>query len=379
MTMKPITCSDVEPTLIEYFSSIDDDSLAESNQQVPGLILEHLASCSDCAEIYQGFHSAIANPADSRQFEPMTLSAQAIQQQVNSIKQSLDLCPKQESQQSQQKATPPRNSAAESDSGLANLLPQWLHDVFASSGFRPAYGVAAAIAVCVVTFSLTWPKAPSFQQDVVAFQTGLDISPQTVEYVYKMRDNLAPKAWSAFTPERNNPFMLGAYYAESIALYLQQDAGAGRDHLLFIMDQIKGRQDLRHSYDYLQKLAQHLNDPAFSKQQALRAFANFSQIYLKEIEDNYSKDIVVEEQTVMFEFGAWVVNLNLAALAKEEDIRFENDNLKYFNIHVLPLSIPVSVVNTLDEIGRVLGKGNYNEQDYQKLFSLGMKLRTQLG
>ena len=381
--MKPITCADIEPTLIEYFSSADDVELAHSNQHVPQLVLTHLQSCDVCREQYQGFHAALQQPVTSElpaaSVQSVAELAQYIDSQVISLKQLIHCDPQSADIQNEAHNNEPTQSAASMQSTAPWLA--WIKSLqFPLSPFlaTPQAGFAALSLAALALFMLLWQPTPQFNQTSVAFQTQLDITPQSVEYVYSMKREGEPKPWLAFGSSRNklNPFLIGSLYSESVALYLQQNAQSSGDHLQAFAEYLNRFPDLSHSKRYIEKLREKIvspQQPALTKNQVLVLFAAFPEIYKKESAQ------LGAEQALMFDFGAWVVNLNLAAVAHYPKLSVERNNLLYFNQRVKSIGLPSGVTKSLNKISKLLGEKSLTDDDFQQVFLQGMNLRNQLG
>ena len=379
--MKPINCADIEPTLIEYFSSADDAELAEMNKEVPRLVLAHMNECEQCAAQYDGFRYALSSPIDldlsASKMQPLDALVSHIDSAYREIQHHL----------TQAKATDVPLTSEQTVRGNqdSSQLPVWirrLRDYLlpnSGMGISPRFGmVTAAVAVFLVV-ALWWQPNASFDQSIGAYQAKLDITPKSVEYVYSLKRTAAPKPWMAFSSSQAkvNPFLIGSLYAESIALYLQQDAQASAEHVAYLADYLKQYPQLQHSQKYLQTVLARLqsndDEAASGKNQVLTMFSAFNTIYRTEVEQ---KDA---EHIVMFEMGAWLVNLNLAALTHYPHLSLQDQNFLYFNARVKTINLPSGVIRALDQIGTVLRQKDLTDEDYKKLFELGNSLRAQLG
>jgi len=393
--MKPITCSDVEPTLIEYFSSADDVGLEESNQYVPQLILAHLDDCSDCAEQFQGFRQTLQSPVTAAlpdgDIQPVHELVQFIDSQVQSFNMLINCA-------SEAREEPVIKGVDQADKRATLSQPAWLSRFksmlapLQNIASSPQLGFAAASIVVALLVLVLWQPTPQFNQSIVGYQAKLDITPQSVEYVYSMKKAAAPKPWMAFSSSQNkfNPFLIGNFYSESIALFLQQDIQASNEHLSNFADYLKNYPQLKNSYEYVVKLQQMLQQElslkatdqssAQNEQQAisdkkrvLSLFAAFPRIYKNEVAQ------MSPQQAFMFDFGSWVINLNLAALSHYPGLANEKSNLIYFNESVKSVGLPSGVTKSLDQIGELLNSRSLSEQEYQQIFLQGMNLKNQLG
>jgi len=377
--MKPITCVDIEPILIEYFSSADDVELAQSNQQVPQLVLAHIETCQDCASQYSGFLPVLREPVNvalpDKHIQAIPHLSQCIEEQVAKFRHLLSTDEQDfDHLHDSSQAVAQRSAVARPwQQMLATWPARWVN-LFA----LPQAGFAAVAASLLVAVLLLWQPQTQYQQNSVAFQAQLDITPQSVEYVYGMNRAEAPKPWMAFTSSQAqfNPFLIGNFYSESVALYLQQNAEASVAHLDQFADYLARYPSLRRSKDHVERLSQHLSKASrdnLTKSEALKLFSAFPSIYKNEVAK------MTDDKTLMFDFGSWVIDLNLAALANYQNVAKEKDNLLYFNQRVKSLGLPSGVVQSLNQIDKLLHRDRLEKKEFQQLFSQGMNLKNQLG
>jgi len=392
--MKPLTCADVEPTLIEYFTSADDPDLVESNLEVPRLVLDHFAECGSCAEQYQGFSKSLQQPVLSKlpssSVQPIDELAHFVDSQLAAYTKLIDC-------KGEHTEAPKTNANYNWRRSPSSGLPAWMSWINSLTA-RPQIGFAAAGVIVAVLALVLWQPMPQFGQSSVAFQTKLDITPKSVEYVFGMKQRGAPTAMMGFSSSRGqfNPFLIGNWYAESIALFLQQDVESSSEHLEKFAGYLQNYPEMKISHDYIVKVQLFLNQEIQAKSNSSNLENNgvvsSSKPLHKDLKNRvlslftafpsivkYDLEQISPNHSVLFDFGAWVINLNLAALTHYSDIAKERSNVIYFSEHSKSLGLPSGVMKSLDGIGELLALEQLGDEDYKQVFLKSSNLINQLG
>lgn len=85
------------------------------------------------------------------------------------------------------------------------------------------------------------------------------------------------------------------------------------------------------------------------------------------------------DQRPLFQAGAWLVNLRLAAAAGEQALLRQGDPVRYFHDALQRLGAPKGGVGALEQLAQIMEKPEITERDARRILKLVKKVQTILG
>lgn len=262
--------------------------------------------------------------------------------------------------------------------------------------FTPAWAPALAAALILslgvnVWFSLSvWESNGSGKQQVseasreashggvplntYAFQAGIQSKMPlgALATEHPVLDAQATMFGFTGRPARANSFLIGALYAEALA-YLHSDDRAGAKQRLSAIEQGLVQTQTSASLVQMINTAQRLvEEPTYASATVGAFVALFEPLYQAYARHHDTATLL------LFQAGAWLENMHLAAVAGDKVALQQRPAVQYFLTEMRRLPAPKGVLNALEELDHVLAQPELTDRDVRTVRKLVKRLQDTL-
>ena len=377
--MKPIKCDEMD-------SSISKLGLLEVDSAVLASMSAHIDECVSCQKNYAHIQPVLLSEinvtvpdigASFWEKLPATVLAQVneLKADIGSGHQNdpvIDMAAYRRNLDSFDGKASHSVTDAVSDLSKKFTLPKLLLPIAAS--------VLIVVAVVLVIQKPSSTLQPifgnRFTHSSVEFQSALSRHSELSNLVKQFELKDTPSTMYSFAAQSKsiNGFVVGTYFAESLAMLYGPDVTAGLTHLQSLQLKMSASASADGVNSLLQNTLNVLRADGASKTDHVQAIVEFSTHYKAYLNTHNPKDVVY------FHLGQWLVDMALASKSgnQSEMIREELVQIDYFIQTLSAQSTLRGVTNSLKEMRELIAHPRNIKIDSEKLYSLNLKIRQLL-
>jgi hypothetical protein len=175
----------------------------------------------------------------------------------------------------------------------------------------------------------------------------------------------------AAKPAPAKSFLIGALYIETLAYVRSGDFAAATQRWATINKELAPvPEPLATHMHQVQRLLQSQNPTPETIGTSLALFEPFYEAYVKDAD---------AAQLTLFQMGAWLGNMSLAAAAHDQAALRHLDTIQYFSHEMQRLHAPAGVLDALDRLQTLLGQEALSDRDLNVVLKLVQKMQRMLG
>jgi hypothetical protein len=175
----------------------------------------------------------------------------------------------------------------------------------------------------------------------------------------------------ATKPAPAKSFLIGALYVEALAYVRSGDLQAAAQRWATIAKELAPfPEPLATHMHTVQKLLQSQNPAPETVGASLALFEPFYEASIKDTDT---------AQLTLFQMGAWLGNMSLAAAANDQAALRHIDTVEYFSHQMHRLHAPTGVLDALDRLRAILGQADLTDRDVNAVLKLVQKMQRMLG
>jgi len=360
--MKLINCDEMELAIVQL-------GAVDVHPYTAKQINQHIDQCESCSDTYAHFRPALLNGKFSDKFFSTPdinvafwdkLPAKVLAQ-VNELKADIGL----------------KQNAAVID--MADFRPELKlvsagHGKPYSTRQRFMLSIAASVLIVVAVVMVIQKPLATFQHHADTFQLSLSKASNLSEIVKQIEIKDTPTALFSFATQARPPsgFMVGSYYAESLAKLDAIDIHASRIHLQALYAKMSASAGVDEMSRLLQKTIEVDLISANSRADRMKAIALFSKRLVGYLSQHNPDELVY------FRLGLWTVNMALAAKINSTLVRDEVAQVDYFISSLSARSAPLGILKNLKDMRGLIDQPIDTVIDSKALFRANRKLRQLL-
>jgi hypothetical protein len=203
------------------------------------------------------------------------------------------------------------------------------------------------------------------------FQAGIHSATDlgTLVTAHAVADELAVAFGFAATSERTRFFLLGTRYAEALAYVESGNLRTAAQHLATMHQALMDMQGPSALSSYLSEMQYLLQNRQYIAEVLREFLALFEVLYTED-----AKGVDAESLT-LFQAGAWVENMKLAAAAGDKDALRQVTTAQYFRRKMQSLHAPQGILDALDQISHTVAKSDLTDMDIAKVLALAKQVQ----
>jgi hypothetical protein len=175
----------------------------------------------------------------------------------------------------------------------------------------------------------------------------------------------------AAKPAPAKSFLIGALYIEALAYVRSGDLQAAAQRWATIdKELVSVAEPLATHIHTVQRLLESQNPAPETVGASLALFEPFYEAYVQDTDT---------AQLTLFQMGAWLGNMSLAAAANDKAALRHIDTIEYFSHEMQRLHAPTGVLDALDRLRAMLGQADITDRDVNGVLKLVQKMQRMLG
>lgn len=175
----------------------------------------------------------------------------------------------------------------------------------------------------------------------------------------------------AAKPAPAKSFLIGALYIETLAYVRSGDFAAATQRWDTINKELAPvPEPLATHMHQVQRLLQGQNPTPETVGASLALFEPFYEASIKDAD---------AAQVTLFQMGAWLGNMSLAAAAHDQTALRHLNTIPYFSHEMQRLHAPTGVLDALDRLQTILGQSDFSDRDLNMVLKLVQKMQRMLG
>jgi hypothetical protein len=168
-------------------------------------------------------------------------------------------------------------------------------------------------------------------------------------------------------------FLIGTLYAEALAYVRSDDLGLAAQRVASLDKALHTKQALQPLSTYLRQLHTLLEGEQYPGEVLGHLLALFQPLY-----EAYASHQAPEQRT-LFQVGAWLVNMNLAAASGDNILLKQGNKVNYFYNELQRINTPKGALDALRQIAHIVGQREIADRDVKRVLKLVKKIQTILG
>jgi hypothetical protein len=173
--------------------------------------------------------------------------------------------------------------------------------------------------------------------------------------------------------EEAKTFLIGSFYSECLAYVRGGKSDLALDRLKAIEKEFILMGVPTSVFGFISKIENAIVTKQYEPAVLMDFFALFQPVY-EEFLNSKGKD-----RLTLFQAGSWLMDMGLAAAAKDKTLLKQPQVLDYFTAEMTRMDAPKGVLDALAEISTIAAKKDIADRDTDQILKLIKKIQTVLG
>jgi hypothetical protein len=168
-------------------------------------------------------------------------------------------------------------------------------------------------------------------------------------------------------------FLIGSFYSECLAYIRGEKLDLAVERLKAIEKEFIVMGVPTSIYGFVSKIENAIVTKQYEPAVLLDFFALFQPVYEEYLESKGKDNLI------LFQAGSWLMDMGLAAAAKDKALIKQPQTLGYFSAEMKRMDAPKGVQDALAEISAIAAKQDIADRDADQILKLIKKIQTVLG
>jgi hypothetical protein len=168
-------------------------------------------------------------------------------------------------------------------------------------------------------------------------------------------------------------FLIGSIYSEALAYLQDGDTELAAKRLDLIEKEFITLGVPASLFNYIDKTRNMIQANRYKKDALFDVLTLFQPFF-----EDYAKN-KSEDKFILFRAGTWIMDMSLAAAAKDKNLLKQPGKINYFIKEMKRMDAPKGVLTALDEMEKIANKTDITDKDTKTVLELVKKIQTILG